>query len=522
MRIFIAFCLLWCSYPQLKGQVAVPEKLQFADLQLTLNGAARKYIGNVIAQLKPGSSYFNALVEKANTFFPEVERAFDEIGVPHDLKYIVLQESALRGDAVSKSNAVGFWQFKEPAAREVGLVMNRQIDERRHIYRASVGAARYFLRINRDFDNWIFAIIGYNRGPYGAIPYTDERFYGKKRMVLTGNSHWYALKAIAYKLMFEGVVGKAQPQTWLEIRSTQGESSVAKLAREAGVSAEELKAYNLWMRGSSLPAGESLLYYVPRTGSAPLASLRPPKTPKPPRQIGSTTEPPPPRPKAIVKQRSRRFFYLDPLQDPDYAIDYVHVREGQKLVEIAVAFNLKVKKLREWNQLGLAHRVQAGEIVYLRSPKKVKFHIVGPGETLKQIAAQHETTVEKLRHKNRMPHNKVYAGQKLYLKSRKPKKEKPILLENPWADPSVAPAPTKAPVKMTVPKTSPSKPAPAPRSPKRATTKAKYHTVRSGETLWRISQNHSVTVDALKKANGLRDNTISVGQRLRIPARKAQ
>ena len=63
-----------------------------------------------------------------------IERILKEEEMPDDLKYLALQESALIPDAVSSSNAVGFWQFKKETAEDYGLTVNDKIDERKNMY----------------------------------------------------------------------------------------------------------------------------------------------------------------------------------------------------------------------------------------------------------------------------------------------------------------------------------------------------------------------------------------------------
>jgi membrane-bound lytic murein transglycosylase D len=214
-----------------KAAPEVPSKMSYCGIEIHLDDSARSYMSNIVRQITRSPNYFKSLVTKVDMYMPFVEEAFQYAEVPQDLKYIVIMESSLQSDVVSSSNAVGFWQFKEASAREVGLVMNGQVDERMHIFRSSVGAARYFYRLNRDFDNWLYAVIAYNRGPAGAIPYVDSKYFGKKSMEVTGKTHGYGLKALAYKLIFQDELGKGMPTEWLEPRPTLGETSTCHLGR---------------------------------------------------------------------------------------------------------------------------------------------------------------------------------------------------------------------------------------------------------------------------------------------------
>jgi hypothetical protein len=89
-------------------------------------------------------------VDLADAAFPIIDRVLQQEGVPLDFRYLVLQESALQGDARSTSDAVGYWQLKHDTATGLGLVMNDAVDERKHLTASTRAAARYLLRNNAD------------------------------------------------------------------------------------------------------------------------------------------------------------------------------------------------------------------------------------------------------------------------------------------------------------------------------------------------------------------------------------
>ena len=107
----------------------VPRKMNFAGMTLTIREDARREIQKDVDALTRSPKHFTIKAEKARTYFPIIEKIFADEGVPDDFKYLVLQESSLIADAVSVSNAVGFWQFKDFTAMEMGLRVDKQIDE---------------------------------------------------------------------------------------------------------------------------------------------------------------------------------------------------------------------------------------------------------------------------------------------------------------------------------------------------------------------------------------------------------
>lgn len=190
---------------------------------------------------------------------------------------------------------------------------------------------------------------------------------------------------------------------------------------------------------------------------------------------------------------------------------YRIAKAGESLVELAVAQGMNTKKLQALNGFDAAHRVQAGEVVYLKAPKKRHYHIVRPGETLAAIAARYGSTAEKLQAKNRLPDTKVLPGQQLSLKKTRPKGSKPVLLDLDLPDAPAAPSP-KADLK-------PPKPTPPAVQPDKGTpsTSTKTHTVASGDTLWGVAKRYNTTVSAIQQLNQLRSESLYVGQKLKIP-----
>src|SRR5690606_23803191 len=148
--------------------------------------------------------HFNIKVERAKTYFPIIEKIFAEERVPDDFKYLVLQESALIADAVSVSNAVGFWQFKDFTAIEMGLRVDKEIDERMNIVSSTRGAARYIKKNNYYFNNWIYALQAYQMGAGGTMKAVNDYQSGTKHMEITSQTYWYVKKFLAHKIAFEG------------------------------------------------------------------------------------------------------------------------------------------------------------------------------------------------------------------------------------------------------------------------------------------------------------------------------
>jgi len=156
-------------------------------MTLNIHADARAEIQKDVDRLHSSPRYFNLMVERAKTYFPIIERTFKEERVPDDLKYLVLQESALISNAVSSSNAVGYWQFKAETAKEMGLQINSQVDERMNIVAASRGAAKYFKHSNNYFNNWLHVVQSYQMGIGGTMRALGEEQHGSRHAEIMGD-----------------------------------------------------------------------------------------------------------------------------------------------------------------------------------------------------------------------------------------------------------------------------------------------------------------------------------------------
>jgi membrane-bound lytic murein transglycosylase D len=112
-------------------------------------------------------------------YFPMFEEVFDLYGVPYELKYLSVIESALNPRAVSRAGAVGTWQFMYSTGKYYGLTINSLVDERRDPLAATHAAARYLSDLYRMYHDWTLALAAYNCGP-GNVNKAIRRSGGRR------------------------------------------------------------------------------------------------------------------------------------------------------------------------------------------------------------------------------------------------------------------------------------------------------------------------------------------------------
>lgn len=118
------------------------------------------------------------LLGLSNYYFPVYERVLKEFGLPEELKFLSVIESALNPHAVSRVGATGPWQFMAPTAKAYGLKINQEVDERKDPVQASKAAAAYLRDAFDQYGDWLLAIASYNCGR-GAVSRAIARAGGK-------------------------------------------------------------------------------------------------------------------------------------------------------------------------------------------------------------------------------------------------------------------------------------------------------------------------------------------------------
>lgn len=134
------------------------------EVDLSYNEHVQKYIDTYLKR----KEHVGKMLGLSKYYFPIFEKALKEFGLPDELKYISVVESALNPNAVSRSGAVGPWQFMYKTAKGYGLTMDTYTDERKDPQKASFAAAQYLLDAHKRIGDWLLAIAAYNCGT-GAV-----------------------------------------------------------------------------------------------------------------------------------------------------------------------------------------------------------------------------------------------------------------------------------------------------------------------------------------------------------------
>ena len=521
-RLFLLILFLFNPFwaQSLLAQIPqVPAVVEFADLTVKITPQAQREIQlDVDAQYR-NPTYFKVKQERVNLYMPIVERELRNQGVPEDLKYLVIQESGLIPDAVSTSNAVGFWQFKQGTAEEVGLRVDAQIDERKSIAASSRGAAVYLKKHNSQLNNWMTALVSYQMGLGGAKAYFGSQYTGKKIIEVDRNTHWYFKKYLAHKIAYENQISVFVSNQRLAEVQVQGPVTMAALAKRFGVSEDHLKEFNKWAANGKVPAGSYTLYYV-KGGELPMepAVTKSEEKPKSTQTYSASNKNSPAYKQAnsFPKISGNTTKANQPNQITVNELDGVQAAKTTSPSKFSEEIGLKEKKFLKLNDMEEGERIETGKYYYTEKKKttaEVETHVVQPGETLWMISQKYGIRLSSLKSKNRIRRDaELKPGMVLNLREpRKRGEQIPFIpVTQPVQQNRTVTATTETKRVETI-----SKPVeePSVRSqPERIT-----HTVSSGETLFAISRKYGVSVAEVKSWNNIgSQNIITIGQKLVI------
>ena len=514
----LLFFILFFSAQLLHAQIPqVPLELEFADLTLRIHPQAQREIQLDVDALYRNPSYFKQKADRVNLYLPFVERELKGQGVPDELKYLVIQESGLVADAISTSNAVGFWQFKQGTAEEVGLRVDAQVDERKNIVASSRGAAIYLKKHNNALNNWMTALVSYQMGLGGAKGYFGTQYAGKKVVDIDRNTHWYFKKFLAHKIAYQAgqAMFASAPSRLLEV-TVQGPVSLNSLAKRYGVTEAHLIEYNKWATNGKIPAGSFTLFFI-KDGGLPVETTQAAAQTSPVTTAVAPSKTTPTYSKAnsFPKISGNTSKATQPKQILVNALEGVQASATSSPSTFSTEIGVKEKRFLKVNDMQASEPVEKGAYYYTEKKRpraEVSTHVVQAGESLWSISQKYGIRLAALKSKNRIRKDAdLRPGMVLNLQeSRKRGGEIPVIAQKP-------PASTDA--NLSQPAAIPSGTEAVSASSKEQTTPA-FHTVSPGETLFSISRKYGLTVAQLKELNGIGEqNLITVGQKLRIIAR---
>ncbi len=525
IRFLLILCFLVLG--QFLGYSQVPNTIKFADLTLTIDKDGQERIQSKITSLSRNTRYFQLYIDRCRTYFPVIENAFKASGIPDDFKYLALQESALIGDAVSRSNAVGYWQFKKITALSLGLRVDEQIDERKNILSASQAASKYLRQNNVLIKNWILTLLSYNLGLKGSLQSADMKQINNKHFKVSKNTHVYIIHFLAHKLAFEKAYEKSAPaDEELMLYTLAGGKAIKTIAQQFKISETKLTLYNKWLQTRLVPNDKIYNFIIPipqkRRNELLALGIKPIKEGKKTKikedlqnsQRKVTDNKPFNLPK-LLKNKTRHNIY-----ERINGLPAIITGLRPNLVEITYEAKVKQKRFLFFNDINLQVEILPNQVYYLkrkyRKSKTAEYHQLREGESLWEVAQLYAIRLSKLKRLNRIKdEDKPQPGRILNLKKKR-KRQTPIEYKafvNSKKNETI-PKPDKDKVNINIPSEGEIIEVFSTKQNKKVDLKNNnFHLVKQGETVFSICKLYNLDVLELKKINNLpKDLSLKEGQ----------
>ncbi|MBG6061428.1 hypothetical protein IWX83_001209 [Flavobacterium sp. CG_9.1] len=255
-----------------------PEKIDFAgeEAPLKIADVKERFDRELIVNTNY-HSYTILALKRANRAFPVIEPILKKNGVPDDFKYLAVIESGLV-NVVSKAGARGVWQFMPETAREIGLEVNTNVDERYHLEKSTQAACDFLLNAKAKFGSWTLAAASYNRGLVGIKKLLDfqkeTNYYDLYMNEETGR---YLFRIMALKEIMKNPpkfgfeVNKKDKYEMIPTKKVTIDYSITNLvafAKRQGINYKILKIHNPWLRETKLinTTGKTYQIEIPLKG----------------------------------------------------------------------------------------------------------------------------------------------------------------------------------------------------------------------------------------------------------------
>lgn len=346
-------------------------------MEMPWNEVVQRFIDRYSGRLRKSVSF---MLGASNFYMPIFEQALEVYGLPLELKYLPVIESALNPNAVSRVGATGLWQFMAATGKRYGLKLNSMIDERRDPLKASYAAAHYLSDLYGIFEDWNLVIAAYNAGPaniqkaiqraggvkdyWQIYPYlpTETRGYVPAFIAANYIMHYYCEHNICPML----TTLPAQTDTIMLYQNVHFE----QVANVLGISIQELRSLNPQYRRDVVTG-----YTEPTDLRLPVEYIS----------------------KYIANEDSILAYNVDQLMKRDM----VEVNDNAPAYRSTRKSSTSYKSKKS-TRTKRSKRGRGGSTISIRN-----------GDTLEKIAKRHGTTVAKLKKLNKISGSNIRAGKKL-------------------------------------------------------------------------------------------------------------
>ena len=209
--------------------------------------------------------------KRSHKFFPVIEPILKKYGIPDDFKYLALIESGLQ-NVTSPAGAKGFWQLMPATAKEYGLEVNNNVDERYNLEKSTVAACQYLLESKEQFGNWTLVAASYNAGKSGISRRIEaQKVNDYYDLLLVDETARYLPRIVAVKEILNHpkkygfIFDKEDLYNNVRTKSLKIDTAITDLAlfaKSMEINYKILKIHNPWLRENKLNNKSRRMYEI--------------------------------------------------------------------------------------------------------------------------------------------------------------------------------------------------------------------------------------------------------------------
>lgn len=481
-------------------------------IEMPFNNIVRSYIDRYTQQ---GRAQVAAMLGLGIYYTPIFEQALEEEGLPLELKYLPVVESALNPNAVSRHGATGLWQFMLATGKGLGMEVNSLVDERRDPYVSSKKAAQYLKDLYSSYKDWSLAIAAYNCGP-GTVNKAIRRAgdgpqdFWSVYSYLPSETRGYVPAFIAANYVMnyypEHGINPVLPTKPLvtDTVSVADRVHFNQISAVLNIPVDELRLLNPQFRADLIPGSDEKPYML------------------------------------ILPSQQVHAYIVSEDQILAYEAEKYARREtaepGDMPAETALLAAEMVQPAPEEDTTVSAADTQPAEEPVAATPRprrqqgapQATTHKVAPGETLASIASMYGVNPADIKQWNGLRRNSVRVGQQLRVaapgtavasRPAEPARQNTAVAASDNKKPTASQSDRRRNRNNDTADNSSSKKKKSKRDRKKQQAQPTEHSIKSGENLTVIANRYGVSVDELKKANGMKDDNLRAGNSIKIPSK---
>ncbi len=501
----------------------VPAEMQFANIRVLLDAEAREMIqGQVDKFVQKG--YYNNCVLRAKLYFPIIEQALVRQHTPTDLKYLSLLSGQIIPTAQAPDGSIGLWQITDSLAKQMGLTVSTEVDERMNVTLSSEGIARHLTEKNYTLRNWIYTIMSYRMEIVDLMQ--DESFdkslIGASQLNVTAKTPHSILNLLAYVIAYKDKIDAPPPHTLdLLIYNETNGKSLKEIADFAKLPYEQVKNFNKWLLVDKVPAYKSfpVLLPTPKFRTNEVSQLIKIAEKLAQNTLFDTTNKYP----VLTNKTPKRYRDKSYMFAQANGLSAIIAGEGDRTADMADAASIDLEKFRTYNDMSKYDDVKTGQVYYLGKKNKrteAKEHVLEAGESFWDVSQRYGIRISTLITHNRLTEkDSAKVGRVVWLKEKRPENT-PIEYRKVVIDPIFVQPDNSM---VVIPNNSIKDDKQLPKNNLPLTNHVgavmdndSIYVVKANETILDVYRKTNVSFDELVKINDLKTPNVYEGQQIRL------